>query len=307
MEANIRYLNRSEIDVARWNRTLDGCPNRMVYAYTWFLDQVAPDWAALVMEDYSAIMPLPVKRKYLVDYVFTPPYCQQLGLFSHEPVDEHLLGAFLKAIPSRIKFVDYRLNFGNSCIPAGITYWENKNLVLKLAREYEEVAAGFSTNHRRNIRKAIESGLVVEESEGVEQVISIFESGRGARLKSNPDKGHLLLRTMVAGMQKLGKVKIMLARSESGAIVGGAVFLMHEKGAYFIFSGVSDEGRKCSAMHLIVSAFIRSFGQDLDFLDFEGSNDPDLARFYSGFGASESLYLRIVMNRLPLVFRWLKG
>jgi hypothetical protein len=60
-------------------------------------------------------------------------------------------------------------------------------------------------------------------------------------------------------------------------------------------------------MHLVVSHFLNAHAGKLDFLDFEGSNNPDLARFYAGFGADESLYLRIVINRLPTVFRWLKS
>jgi hypothetical protein len=41
-------------------------------------------------------------------------------------------------------------------------------------------------------------------------------------------------------------------------------------------------------------------------LDFEGSNNPELARFYAGFGANESIYLHFVINRLPFPFSYLK-
>jgi hypothetical protein len=41
-------------------------------------------------------------------------------------------------------------------------------------------------------------------------------------------------------------------------------------------------------------------------LDLAGSNDADLARFYGGFGAHRTVYLRAVINRLPPLVRNLK-
>lgn len=302
----LKYLQRSDIDDQRWNEAMDACPNRMIYGYTWYLDAVTENWSALATDDYSAIMPLPFNRKYFISYVFTPPYCQQLGVFSTRPVDEVLLNAFLNSMPDQFKYADYNLNWGNAGFSVPFTRSVNKNLVLSLGGSYDEIASKFSNNHRRNIRKAVESGLILEETHDIDPVVRMFESGRGNRMKSNPDHDYRIIRSMSSKMRQLGKTKILLAKSDKGALLGGAMFLLHGNGAYFIFSGVSATGRKCSVMHFIVSKFIQSNGSELSFLDFEGSNDPELARFYSGFGADESLYLRIVINKLPILVRWLK-
>ncbi|MFM7080062.1 MAG: GNAT family N-acetyltransferase [Bacteroidota bacterium] len=303
----IRYYKRSEIDDARWNEALDGFPNRTIYSYSWYLDSVAPQWGALIMGDYVAIMPLPFKRKYGVDYLYTPAYCQQLGLFCSTPDDQQLLEMFLAAIPSRYKYVDINLNAGNKCSVGSVKVFLNKNLVLAFKENYHSMADGFSTNHRRNIRKAVDSGLVVSEINEIDGLIHIFEKGRGSKLGSYPDKNHELLRSLFLKLHVRGKALAYGAFSEAGVLLGGALFFIHQKVAYFIFSGVSDEGKQCSCMHLLVSRFLELQSGKLDFLDFEGSNNPDLARFYSGFGADESLYLRIVINRLPLALRWLKS
>jgi hypothetical protein len=307
MNQVIRYLERKEIDDTRWNKTLDDCPNRTIYSYSWYLDIVAPNWGALVMGDYSAIMPLPFKRKYTFEYLFTPPYCQQLGLFCPNFDGHHLLNMFLDAIPRRFKYIDINLNSSNNEGEIVYASFENKNLVLSIKDNYQLIAEGFSTNHQRNIRKAVDSGLVVSEINEIDGLISIFEKGRGRRLRSYPDKSHELLRCLYSKLRSQGMALAYGACSNSGVLLGGAVFFIYKKTAYFIFSGVSDEGRKSSCMHLVVSHFLNAHAGKLDFLDFEGSNNPDLARFYAGFGADESLYLRIVINRLPTVFRWLKS
>jgi len=41
-------------------------------------------------------------------------------------------------------------------------------------------------------------------------------------------------------------------------------------------------------------------------LDFEGSDIPSLAFFYSSFGAVEERYSAIKLNRLPGLVKWLK-
>jgi hypothetical protein len=52
-------------------------------------------------------------------------------------------------------------------------------------------------------------------------------------------------------------------------------------------------------MFFLVDEFIRDHsGQDL-VLDFEGSSNPKLARFYMGFGSKECVFLQLKINRMP--------
>jgi hypothetical protein len=41
-------------------------------------------------------------------------------------------------------------------------------------------------------------------------------------------------------------------------------------------------------------------------LDFEGSDIPNLAFFYSSFGAVNQAYPALKINRLPFYLKWLK-
>ncbi len=59
-------------------------------------------------------------------------------------------------------------------------------------------------------------------------------------------------------------------------------------------------------MFFLLDRFIAKYANTDTVLDFSGSNDADLARFYNGFGAEKEVYYRVVKNRLPLFIRWLK-
>ena len=58
-------------------------------------------------------------------------------------------------------------------------------------------------------------------------------------------------------------------------------------------------GRENRAMFFIIDKFIEEHAQTHLTFDFDGSNDPNLARFYKGFGSTEIKYPRLEINRLP--------
>ena len=144
----IRHLAHTEIHFEHWDRCIQNAANSLVYAESWFLNLVSPQWEALVSENYEYVMPLPVKRKCGIPFLVQPPLTQQLGVFSSHKIEEDIVAQFIQNIPYR----SYHLNFNeqNPCIK-GV---QHPNFVLNLNRDYDTIAATFSTNTKRNIKKA---------------------------------------------------------------------------------------------------------------------------------------------------------
>jgi hypothetical protein len=296
MVSNLIFLHRSEIDTARWDATAEHAVQKKIYAYSWYLDAVADDWCALVTEDYSSIMPLPCSTKASTDCIYTPPYIQQLGVFSRNEVSAEVLSTFINSIPQRFRHVDLNLNDSNLDAPQGMEIHRNRNLVLSLDKSPELITQSFATNHKRNIRKAARAGLVYDVVSDAEKVIEIWESGRGRTLGEYADMDHSVFRILLSELQQRGKATVLTASSADGDPLAGAVFFTSHNGAYFIFSGTSESGKMLSAMHGLIGHFLESHSAGLKFLDFEGSHLDSLARFYAGFGADETQFLRIVRN-----------
>src|ERR1700692_3437990 len=78
----IHYLKHNAIDKRRWDEAIDRAFNGMIYAKSWYLDIVSPQWDALVSDDYRAVMPLTWRRKFGVYYLYQPFFTQQLGVFT---------------------------------------------------------------------------------------------------------------------------------------------------------------------------------------------------------------------------------
>ena len=54
----IKHLTHNMIDKRRWDDCIAKSFNGSVYAWSWYLDIVHPNWEALIENDYERVMPL---------------------------------------------------------------------------------------------------------------------------------------------------------------------------------------------------------------------------------------------------------
>src|SRR6266542_2732865 len=95
---NIKYLLQDQIDKTKWDRCIDESPNGLIYAYSFYLDQMSTHWDALVLDEYKAVMPLPWRKKAGIYYLYQPFNIAQLGIFG-EAINQELVAAFLNKVP----------------------------------------------------------------------------------------------------------------------------------------------------------------------------------------------------------------
>jgi len=88
----IYYLRNSEIDKDSWNNCIEQAANGLIYGYSSYLDHMADNWDALVLNNYEAVMPLPWRRKAGISYVFQPFLSAQLGIFGKGNTSEGMVG-----------------------------------------------------------------------------------------------------------------------------------------------------------------------------------------------------------------------
>jgi hypothetical protein len=301
----IQHIKHQEIDKVKWDTCIARSVNGLIYAYSWYLDIAAPGWEALVNEDYSQVLPITFKNKYGINYIYPPYFIQQLGLFSTEKINEKRLIEFLKALPSKFKFIEYNLNTENNFFVKDFTCTENLTHHLKLNSAYEKIYSFYSENLKRNLKKAKSSGLEFDKNIEVPQLIKIFRANRGSDIENLKTKDYQTLSKLIAEAEKQNAVEIIGTRLKE-KLCAGAIFLKSNNKFIFIFSATDPVAREKGAMPFIIDNFIREHSQSNSLLDFEGSNNSSLARFYSGFGAEKKTYLQIKRNLLPIPLKWIK-
>jgi hypothetical protein len=54
----IKYLKHKEINKEKWDKCISSSHNKIIYALSWYLDVVSPNWDGLIKGDYEAVMPI---------------------------------------------------------------------------------------------------------------------------------------------------------------------------------------------------------------------------------------------------------
>ena len=304
----IRHLRHSEINKSKWDNTLKLSPDGSVYAASWYLDIVSPGWEALVDDDYKFIFPLCNRIKFGFNYLYQPHFTQQGGLFSIEGrPSTNKVKQFLEAIQEKFKLIEINLNTSNHIDAFGkgkISKRRTHHLSLRLP--LEELRKNYSDNLKRNLKKSKQVEQTLESSNEIKAIINLFRSERGKNIEQLGDKEYAILEKIISVAQKRNEVEILLTKNNSGRITAGAVFLKSFMSYIFLFSATGNEARESGSMSLIIDHFIEKHQGENKLLDFEGSMNDDLSRFYRSYGSQEIVYLQIRKNTLPIPIRWFK-
>lgn len=298
----IRFLQHEMIDKSRWDDCISHAVNGNLYSYSWYLDIVCPGWCALVESEYEKVFPLPVSSKAGINYIMQPYFTQQLGLFYQSLSTENKLNEFLNSIPSEFKYIDINLNTSNQ-IEASAKVLSMTNLELDLISNYSTLVSGYQNNLQRNLKKAAQHNLTLLKHVRPEDLITLFRANKGQDLTHLTDRQYLLVQRIAYESIYKGIGEIWGAYDEFNQLAAGILWVKSHQKSIFLFSALSETGKRLNAMPWLIDAFIRQNAGTPVTLDFEGSNDEGLARFYSGFGAKKVIYKRYTRNSLPAVFR----
>ncbi|MCX6266168.1 MAG: GNAT family N-acetyltransferase [Bacteroidetes bacterium] len=294
----INYLKHTQIDINRWNDCISKSINRRVYAFSWYLDIVSPGWDALVEGDYERVFPLTHKNKWGICYLAQPYFTQQLGVFSPTVISQRQVADFISAIPLGFRYVEIHLNSMNNFAGPEETPVQRVNYELDLSPSGENLTQQYSQNTRRNIRKARESGVLISHSTGVDELIDLFRYNFGEKEGKLKESNYATLRRLITHGLDHNLGFILGSTTKEGILSAGAFFLFDHARVYFLFAASGAEARENGGMFFLIDQFIDdNSGKNL-ILDFEGGNDANLGRFYKSFGAIETLYPTLHLNRL---------
>lgn len=299
----IYHLKHHEIDFNKWDALAKEQP--IPYINTWYLNIVSPGWEALILDDYKVIMPLTCKKKLGINYLAQPFFMQQSGVFGKN-LNTTIVHEFITEIEKKYSYIDINFNESNSAFLE-----ENKNcstqtnILLDLNKSYEYLFKGFSENTRRMIKKAEKHNIKIQEEIEADDLIHLFKSTKGKNLKHLDNKAYNKLKNLIQSISQHCKVSVKKIYQEK-TLLGGAVFIFLNSRIIFFFSALSDLGKQYGAMHYLISDIIKNNCEQNKILDFEGSNNVNLARFYKSFGSKDVVYLRYKNNKLPYPIKWIK-
>tara|TARA_B100000809_G_scaffold244431_1_gene270332 strand:- start:1025 stop:1927 length:903 start_codon:yes stop_codon:yes gene_type:complete len=283
---DFKYLTYKQIDKAKWDECISTCKNHMVYAESWYLDIVCnKNWSALVLGDYEAVMPLPLKSKMGLTYVQQPFWTQQLGVFSKKEITTDLVDTFLNNIPKKLAMVSLNLNETN--LTENQKLDSKTNLIVDLNISFVEIKTNLSSNTKRNCNKSNKEDLIIDfDSTDVTEYINFFK----AHIKNPISEFHYsCLEQIITESIKKGKGFIALVKHEN-EIIAASLILKSDNRLIYRTGTSNQKGKDLKAMFFLVESILKTYQSQNYLLDFEGSELEGVSRFYKGFGAQNSPY-----------------
>ena len=293
----IVLLKNQEIDYDKWDNCIQNSDNGNLYAKSWYLDIVSPNWQALVLGDYEFVMPLTIKRKFGISAILQPLHCQQLGIF---PLPDFATQQkFSQKLFDSFRIIQYQLN-SEMDYNAFLNFKLQKktNFILPLSYSYEIIYSHFSTNTKRNIKAAEKLGVRVIK--GLAQS-DFFRYKEQSVERKIPKKSYQILNQLMSSTIANGQGTIYAAYSNTNELCAAAFIIFDGNKAYYLNAFSTSDGKENKAMYAIVNELIKELCQNDITIDFEGSMIEGVARFYRGFGSLSHDYYFLSSTRLPFI------
>ncbi len=291
MQEDIRHITQKNINRKKYDACIENAINSRAYALSWYLDVTTSSWDVLVYQDYKAVMPVPFLRSLrflLVKQVIQPPFCQQLGVFYEEELGPKLMTAFYKALlnfnPKSYSFNSQNTLFFQSKISE---LQPKKNFELVLNKPYKELYNSFSTNTKRNLKKALKQAFSITTSCSIEDLIRLKKTNKKHQLNKNVyEKMRQLSSEIIT--HNSGEFVGVLYQNELVAI---HLYIKTKQRIILLLTASNDYGKQHGASVFLNNHLIEKQANTELILDFEGSMIPGIARFFKSFGAKNIPYL----------------
>jgi len=292
----ISYLPYHQIDKQKWDSCVAQSKNRLIYAKSIYLNNMADHWDGLVLNDYEAVMPLTWRKKMGIRYLYQPAFFQQGGIFSATNITVEIVDAFLMEAMKHFSFAEFTLNYGNPA-PTVVSFEKRNNYLLQLHQsdniqiENEYLKQRIKRSEKFNLRYTI--------SDDIEAAVALYQQLYQHRIDGfNNDDYHRFV-MLCKILQQENKILISTVFDEK-TLLASALFILDDDRLYNLASCLLPEGKSKLANHFLIHQLIKTFENTNTILDLEGSDIASIAYFYQKLSTGEQPYLFIHWNHLPI-------
>lgn len=303
---NLQIIPYHRLDKKKWDECILNSPNGLIYSNSAYLDAICPNWEAIVMNDYEAVMPLAWRKKWSIRYLYQPAFIQQSGIISSAAVDENTAKAFIDLAATRYRYAAITLNFGNKVV-------ENKDIKVSTRSNFiinlENTEPGFGHKGQylqKRLRRAEKNSLDYITDTDYASAIKLYHKLYGSRLPDfkMQDYNNFQMICQIFSAEE----NLMIRKVHHGKETVALVLLLHYKNRWYnMISCVTEKGKKLLANYFLYGKLLEELSGKNEILDLEGSDKPGIKFFYEKMADEHQPYPFISYNHLPKLIRLLKN
>ena len=293
----IKRLKYEEIDWQKYQNWLEKSEQHIFFADKKYLDAlIGRKWEILVDNDYEAVMPIPLAKKWSFNFVVMPLQTQQLGIFSEKDTPE-LNESFLAFFQQNYKVFYYAFNAKNEFT----THLKTRKNYKLFSEDYENIKKKYSIHRRRNVRitDVLQDKIKFTEAENLNNSESFFtENVIGFTNSSLKKRAFENMKNFLS--QNLLKVYELYFDGE----LASQAYLIESEKEDFLVNFINDKKfSKYNLSSIILDQIFRKNIEKKDF-NFHGSNISEIAEFYRRFGATEENYAFVENSKIQLLISY---
>jgi len=301
--SSVEYVKHADISSQQWDQCIKCSFNGSVQAYSWYLNLFCDQWDALVEGDYKSVMPLPVKKKFGQPVVYMPPFINQLGIYSPECFTVSKTTAFLDMLKRKFHVVNMGIN-KYTPLPTGIFHWHDESFCeLDLIRPYSKTVTNYSPSCRNMLRLATARQYNVISGIAPNDIITFIKKEKVFVDSAVREDDFKKLRMLIASLLRYKTGELFGIYNNVNMLSCIAVFLWSNNNVILMFAAATKEAIADHAPLLLCDKFIEKYSENNVTLLFEFRDKYLTPDGYRGFGAAESHYQRLHLNRIPFFLR----
>lgn len=295
---DIRIIPSKDIDRQKWDECVAQNENGLIYARSFYLDAMAENWSAVVVDDYRIIMPLTWRSKFGISYLSKEIFMQQLGVIG-KANDTETIDVIASALKKFSLYGRMSFNFSND-----VSFLQKAtshiNFVLDLNKPYETVFKNYVESLQRNIRRAVKNNVQITGASN-EEAAKAYQDYVSTFMNTNEvAKVFLKFKKMFHHAPENFFIS-RKAVDTSGNTFSICLWLRDNKRIYNLMPTTFPTGKDKVAMPLLLDNIIQEYcGQNMLF-DFEGSELPGIRKFYEKFSPVNQPYSVYQYNRIPFL------
>jgi hypothetical protein len=310
-EMNCTHHSRHSISATQWDEfvhhSYQGGPFLL---YDW-MTTVFPEWEYLEVrtdENLLARFPLSPGRKWFWKYALQPLFCQHWGLVLSREITasetQGCLSLIQAELEKRFSLLTYYLSpfYPEAPVFSG-KGWEITQRLTHHRALHPTPEEAFSAPAARQARKAEKAGFRIERTWSEDTFRELLLHNPGIM---DARQMKLFLK-LYAFLNQSQQAFSLLALSPDGQASAMGVFVLYQERLYYLAGAVMPEYRNSGVMTLLMQEAMKTgYEAGKTLMDFEGSMNPGIAKFFKGLGGVEKNYICISYNRMPFSKRWKK-
>lgn len=171
------------------------------------------------------------------------------------------------------------------------------NYVLPITEDYSSIFDNYSPACKKNLNKANSRGCMITEDVSINDVISLYEKAYGG-VSGYANLQFSRIERLISLVPK-ERCHLAGVLNERGSLVYAGLLLDDGRRLYYLLGAPTKEGRTMRATYFFIDAMVRRFATSRKLFDFEGSDIPEVAKFYQSFSPEVENYYQYYFNRFP--------